>query len=89
MKQEPRFGFEKMQHGISEQEESGSLQKPAWSALRVAKKLLYSTGRAAWVAGTSLLVIAVPLIIEMDREAQLVEAEAASLNVLGAAAPKA
>lgn len=27
-----------------------------------------STGNAAWIASTSLLVLVVPLIVEMDRE---------------------
>jgi len=45
-------------------------------------RLLQSTGHAAWVTGTSLLVLVVPLIIEMDREAQLVEMENQQLGVL-------
>jgi len=56
-------------------------------------KLLLSTGHAAWVTGTSLLVLGVPLIIEMDREQQLVEMESQQLGVLSgapaAAAPAA
>ncbi|KAL4557450.1 hypothetical protein LXL04_035627 [Taraxacum kok-saghyz] len=39
----------------------------------VVKKLLKSTGKAAWIAGTTFLILVVPLIIEMDREAQLNE----------------
>lgn len=49
----------------------------------VATKVAASTGRAAWVAGTSLLVLLVPLIIEMDREQQLVEMESQQMDVLG------
>jgi import receptor subunit TOM22 len=48
-----------------------------------AAKLAASTGKAAWVAGTSLLVLLVPLIIEMDREQQLVEMESQQMDVLG------
>ncbi|KAI4318168.1 hypothetical protein L6164_025971 [Bauhinia variegata] len=50
----------------------------------VAKKLLYSTGRKAWYVGTTFIVLAVPLIIAMDREAQLNELEMQQANILGA-----
>jgi len=36
-------------------------------------KLLWSTGKAAWIAGTTFLILCVPLIIEMDREQQLID----------------
>jgi hypothetical protein len=48
----------------------------------VSAKLLFATGRAAWIAGTSLLVLVVPLIIEMDREQQLTEMESQQMGVL-------
>ena len=68
-------------------EESPSAPKAARPSLgrrlkRLSTKLLFSTGRAAWVTGTSLLVLVVPLIIEMDREAQLMESESQALGVL-------
>ncbi|GJX08310.1 mitochondrial import receptor subunit TOM9-2 [Tanacetum coccineum] len=50
----------------------------------VLKKLAKSTGKAAWIAGTTFLILVVPLIIEMDREAQLVELEAQQASLLGA-----
>lgn len=55
-------------------------------------KLAKSTGKAAWIAVTSLLILAVPLVIEMDRESQLVEFENQQLGALtgpgqGGAAP--
>ena len=53
----------------------------------VVGKLLVSTGRAAWVTGTTLLVLVVPLIIEMDREQQLTEMENQQLGVLSGPAP--
>lgn len=50
----------------------------------VAKKLLRSTGKAAWIAGTTFLILVVPLIIEMDREQQFNELELQQASLLGA-----
>lgn len=49
----------------------------------VVKRLLKSTGKAAWIAGTVFLVLVVPLIIEMDREQQLNELELQQASLLG------
>ncbi|XP_074556418.1 mitochondrial import receptor subunit TOM9-2-like [Curcuma longa] len=56
----------------------------AGEAATVTKKLLRSTGKAAWIAGTTFLVLVVPLIIEMDREQQLNELEMQQSALLGA-----
>lgn len=73
------------------EERSARSGKPAsllGRATHVVGRLLVSTGRAAWVTGTTLLVLVVPLIIEMDREAQLMESESQALGVLaGPGAP--
>ncbi|KAK2978148.1 hypothetical protein RJ640_029142 [Escallonia rubra] len=37
----------------------------------VAKKLVKSTGRAAWYFVTTILILVVPLALEMDREQML------------------
>ena len=52
-----------------------------------AKKLLRSTGKAAWIAGTTFLVLVVPLIIEMDREQQLNDLELQQQTLLGGPPP--
>ncbi|CAL5207071.1 unnamed protein product [Lathyrus oleraceus] len=49
----------------------------------VFKKLLKSTGNAAWITGTTFLVLVVPLIIEMDREQQLNDLELQQASILG------
>ncbi|KXZ42582.1 hypothetical protein GPECTOR_132g594 [Gonium pectorale] len=55
-----------------------------------ARKLFASFKKATWIASTSLLILLVPLIIEMDREQQMLEMEKEQLNVLtGPAAAKA
>ena len=48
----------------------------------VAKRLSLSVGKAAWLASTTLLVLLVPLVIEMDREQQLVDMEKEQMSVL-------
>ncbi|XP_010542904.1 PREDICTED: mitochondrial import receptor subunit TOM9-2-like [Tarenaya hassleriana] len=56
----------------------------ACDAVYVSKKLLKSTGKAAWIAGTTFLILIVPLIIEMDREQQFSELELQQASLLGA-----
>jgi import receptor subunit TOM22 len=48
----------------------------------VAWKLAKSTGKAAWIASTTFLLLVAPLIVEMDREQQMVEFENQSLGAL-------
>jgi import receptor subunit TOM22 len=62
----------------------------AANARLVLWKLAKSTGKAAWITATSGLILLVPLIIEMDREQQLVEFETQQLGALtgGSAAAK-
>lgn len=59
----------------------------ACDAAYVAKRLMKSTGKAAWIAATTFIILGIPLIIEMDREAQLNEAELQQASLLGGAAP--
>ncbi|KFM25169.1 Mitochondrial import receptor subunit TOM9-2 [Auxenochlorella protothecoides] len=49
-------------------------------------KLARSTGKAAWIAGTTFVILFVPLIIELEREAQLVEFETSQLDIMAEAA---
>ena len=42
---------------------------------RGAKKLVLGTGNAAWVLGTTMLVMVMPLVFEIDREQQQIEME--------------
>ncbi|KAK4351662.1 hypothetical protein RND71_030975 [Anisodus tanguticus] len=62
-------------------------KRAASDAAFVAKKLLKSTGKAAWIAGTTFLILVVPLIIEMDRDAQLTELEMQQASLLGTPPP--
>jgi len=46
------------------------------------KRLLFSFGKALWLASTTVLVLVLPLVIEMDREQQLVDMEKEQMGVL-------
>ncbi|MBA0847600.1 hypothetical protein Goshw_020385, partial [Gossypium schwendimanii] len=59
-------------------------KQAACDAAFVSKKLIRSTGKAAWIAGTTFLILFVPLIIEMDREQQFNELEIQQASLLGA-----
>ena len=50
--------------------------------LKHVKRITASTGKAAWISATAFLVLIVPLIIEMDREQQLIDLEAGQLDAL-------
>ncbi|PKI51151.1 mitochondrial import receptor subunit TOM9-2-like [Punica granatum] len=68
---------------ISQSEIVSRGRQAAGDSAVVAKKLLKSTGKAAWIAGTTFLVLVVPLIIEMDREQQLNDLELQQASLLG------
>ena len=43
--------------------------------VRAAKKFAVGTGQAAWIMGTTMLVMVMPLVFEIDREQQGMELE--------------
>lgn len=55
-------------------------------ATRVGKKLVWHTGKAAWIFGTSFLLLVAPLIIQLHREEQMIAMEQEQLSVLNSAA---
>ncbi|KAF5197643.1 Mitochondrial import receptor subunit tom9-2 [Thalictrum thalictroides] len=60
-------------------------KQTACSATSIFWKVCKSTGKAAWYTGTTTLILIVPLIIVMDREQQLIEAEVQNAALLGTA----
>ncbi|OVA02320.1 hypothetical protein BVC80_9099g120 [Macleaya cordata] len=58
-------------------------KKVASDAAYISKRLLKSTGKAAWIAGTTFLILVVPLIIQMDREQQINDLELQQASLLG------
>eukprot|EP00245_Coleochaete_scutata_P005313 TRINITY_DN18773_c0_g1_i1.p2 TRINITY_DN18773_c0_g1~~TRINITY_DN18773_c0_g1_i1.p2 ORF type:complete len:102 (+),score=15.00 TRINITY_DN18773_c0_g1_i1:45-350(+) len=54
---------------------------------RITKRVLWSTGKAAWILGTSFVILVMPLIIEMDREQQMVDIESQQAGLLGPVPP--
>ena len=49
----------------------------------ISRPLRRSTGNAAWIASTTMLILVAPLIVEMDREQQLTEFESQASDALG------
>jgi import receptor subunit TOM22 len=62
--------------------QGGTLQQVTSTSLYASKKLFTSFKKAAWIAATTVLVLLVPLVIEMDRDTQITEMEKEQLNVL-------
>ena len=54
----------------------------AFHVVRGAKKFIFGTGNAAWTVGTTMLVLVLPLVFEIDREQQAQENEAAYLSAV-------
>ena len=52
-------------------------RRVGYHVVRGAKKFVVGTGSAAWVVGTTMLVMVMPLVFEIDREQQSLEYEAA------------
>lgn len=52
-------------------------RRVCYHVVRGAKKFVVGTGSAAWVVGTTMLVMVLPLALEIDREQQSLEYEAA------------
>ena len=67
-----------------ERPETKKARRVAFHVARGAKKFLLGTGNAAWVMGTTMLVMVMPLVFEIDREQQNLEWEAQ----MGMAGPK-
>ena len=63
---------------------SKKARRIAFHVVRGAKKFVFGTGNAAWVVGTTMLVLVMPLVFEIDREQQAIEWEAQA----GGVAPK-
>lgn len=51
------------------------VRRVAFHVVRGAKKFVFGTGQAAWVMGTTMLVMVMPLVFEIDREQQALEWE--------------
>ena len=60
----------------------------AYHVVRAGKKFIFGSGQAAWVVGTTMLVMVMPLVFEIDREQQAQEWEAQMGGPAGAAAPR-
>lgn len=73
----------RVSRSVSESPILNQTKRAAYDAATVSKKLMHSTGRAAWIAGTTFLILVVPLIIEMDREQQLNDLELQQASLLG------
>ncbi|KAK6265576.1 hypothetical protein QUC31_016413 [Theobroma cacao] len=77
----------RLSRAVSDSPITDVTKRAASDAAYVTKKLLKSTGKAAWYAGTTFLVLIVPLIIEMDREQQFTDMELQQQSLLGSPPP--
>ncbi|XVF28526.1 hypothetical protein REPUB_Repub15cG0037200 [Reevesia pubescens] len=77
----------RLSRAVSDSPITDATKRTANDAAYVTKKLLKSTGKAAWFAGTTFLILVLPLIIAMDREQQLTESELQQQSLLGSPPP--
>ncbi|KAL3506216.1 hypothetical protein ACH5RR_031598 [Cinchona calisaya] len=59
-------------------------KKVACDVAYVGKKLLKSTGKAAWITATTFLILGLPLVLSMEREQLLEEYDLQNQALLGA-----
>ena len=56
-----------------ERPETKKARRVGYHVVRATKKFVFGTGNAAWVVGTTVLVMVMPLVFEIDREQQSLE----------------
>ena len=54
-----------------ERKEAVKARRIAFHVVRGAKKFVFGVGNAAWITGTTMLVMVMPLVFEIDREEQM------------------
>ncbi|CAD7696971.1 unnamed protein product [Ostreobium quekettii] len=59
-----------------------TVKKALSDACYFARRLFLSTGKAAWIFGTTFLIVVMPVIVEVDKEQQAMELENQQLGVL-------
>lgn len=77
-------GWQSRLNELWETKEAKKARRIAFHVVRAAKKFVIGSGNAAWVMGTTVLVLVMPLVFEIDREQQALEMEAGGVY----AAPK-
>ena len=60
----------------------GKTAETVGTSAHVGKKLFCSFKKACWIASTTSLILLIPLIIEMDREQQILELEKEQMQAL-------
>lgn len=61
---------------LLERPEMLKARRIGFHVVRAAKKFAVGMGHAAWISGTTMLVMVMPLVFEIDREQQSLEFEA-------------
>ncbi|KAK7819712.1 mitochondrial import receptor subunit tom9-2 [Quercus suber] len=69
-------------HNVSQSSIVIHNKRTASEATVVSKKLLHSTSKVAGITNTTFLILAVPLIIEMDRDQQLTKIKLQNVSLL-------
>lgn len=66
-------GWRSQLTGLWESPQGLKARRVAFHVVRAAKKFLVGTGNTAWVMGTTMLVMVMPLVFEIDRDSQQLE----------------
>ena len=75
-------GWRSQLSGLWESPQALKARRVAFHVARAAKKFLVGSGNAAWVMGTTMLVMVMPLAFEIERDAAAAEGMAGGIEAM-------